>query len=76
MATNFEELKKEVQSLSMQEKATLAHTLIEDLDNVVDEDVEALWIEEAQTRYEAYHRGDLQAIPGEEAMQRVRQRLK
>ncbi|MBA3493176.1 MAG: addiction module protein [Gammaproteobacteria bacterium] len=35
-----------------------------------------MWIEEAQRRYDAFGRGELQALPGEEVMRRVRSRLK
>ncbi len=76
MATNLEGLEKEVRALSSREKAVLARTLIEDLDAVVDENVEEIWIEEVQRRYEAYRAGDLKAVPGEETMRRARQRLK
>ena len=55
MAINFEELKKEVQTLSMQEKATLAHSLIEDLESTVDENAESLWIEEAKSQLGLAH---------------------
>ena len=76
MSTNFDELEKEARQLHPREKAKLARTLIDDLDSVVDEDAEELWIEEAQRRYKAYRAGELEATAGEEAMQRARQRLK
>ncbi len=75
MGTPFEELEKRARSLSAQEKATLARILIEDLDSEVDPDAEHLWLEEAQRRYEAFLRGDLEARPGDEVMQRARERL-
>lgn len=76
MPINFKELEKEVRALGSREKAALARTLIEDLDVTEDQDTEQLWIEEAQRRYNAYLTGELKAVPGEEAMQRARQRLK
>ena len=76
MTKSFEKLEKEARALSSREKAALARTLIEDLDSAGDENVEEIWIEEAQRRYEAYRAGHLEAVPGEEAMQRARQRLK
>ena len=76
MAANFDELGKEVRALSSREKAMLARTLIEDLNPVVDKGAEQLWIEEAQTRYQAYRAGELEAASGEKAIQRARQRLK
>ncbi|MCG8554501.1 MAG: addiction module protein [Proteobacteria bacterium] len=76
MSTNYEKLEREARQLGTREKAALARTLIEDLDGITDVDVEKLWIDEAQRRYENFQSGTFQAIPGEEAMQRARQRLK
>jgi hypothetical protein len=76
MTTNFKDLEKEIRALSSREKAALARTLIEDLDASSDQDAEQLWIDEAQRRYKAYQSGELEAVSGEEAMQRARQRLK
>ena len=76
MATNFKELEKEARALDSREKAALARTLIEDLDTKLDQDAEKLWIDEAERRFRAYQSGKLEAIPGEEAMQRARHRLK
>jgi hypothetical protein len=76
MSIDFKILEKEVRALGSREKASLARTLIEDLDASPDQGAEQLWIEEAQRRYKAYLSGDLKTIPGEEAMQRARLRLK
>ena len=76
MTVNFKELEKEVRALGSREKAALARTLIDDLDKNLDPGAEQLWIEEAQRRYQAYQTGDLKSVPGEEAMQRTRHRLK
>ena len=76
MSINFKKLEKEAKALGSREKAALARTLIEDLDTTLDQDAEQLWIEESERRYRAYKSGELEAIPGEEAMQRARQRLK
>ena len=76
MTTNFKELEKEVRALGSREKAALARTLIEDLDKNQDQGAEQLWIEEAQRRYQAYQSGNLRSVPGEDAMQRARHRIK
>lgn len=62
--------------LTPQENAALAHLLIEELDSSSDADVEQLWIAESQRRYEAYLKGDIQSLAGDEVMARVRNRLK
>lgn len=60
----------------MKEKAALARVLIEELDTSVDANVEQLWIDEAQRRHDAYLKGELEAIPGDDVMKRARNRLK
>ena len=62
--------------LTPQEKASLARILIEELDPSSDSDVEQLWIAESERRYEAYRKGELKWVSGEEVMSRVRSRLK
>ena len=76
MSTLFEQLEKQARMLTPQEKASLARILIEELDTSSDTDVERLWIEESQRRYEAYLRGELKSVSGEEVMSRARSRLK
>ena len=76
MSALFDELEKQSRLLTAEEKAALAHILIEGLDSAVDHDVEQLWISEAQRRYQAYLKGEIQAHPGDEVMTRVRNRLR
>ena len=77
MSALFNEVQKQAQQLTVQEKAALAHLLIEELDSFSDADnVEQLWIAESQRRYEAYLRGELKTIAGDEAMANARNRLK
>ena len=76
MSTLFEELERRARTLTPREKATLAHILIEDLDATVDTGVEQAWIDEAQRRYDAFLRGELEGLPGDAVMARVRSRLK
>jgi len=76
MSPLFDQVQKQAQMLTAQEKAALAHQLIEDLDSSLDAEVEQLWIAESQRRYEAYVKGELQSVPGDEAMANARNRLK
>lgn len=75
MSALFDEVQKQAQMLTPQEKAALAHLLIEELDSAGDPDVERLWIAESQRRYQAYLRGEVQSLPGDEMMARARSRL-
>ncbi len=47
----------------------------EDLDTSVDANVGQLWIEEAQRRYDAYLKGELEALEGDDVMNRARSRV-
>ena len=76
MSALLEELKKQTRLLTAQEKATLARILIEELDASTDINVEQLWVEESQRRYEGYLRGETEAHEGDEVMTRARNRLK
>ena len=76
MSTLFDELEKQARALTPKEKAALARILIDELDATLDPGVEELWVEEAHRRYDAYLRGELHAIPGDEVMARARSRLK
>lgn len=76
MSPLFDEVQKQAQLLTVQEKAALAHLLIEELDSATEADVEQLWIAESRRRYEAYLRGELQSVPGDQAMAKARQRLR
>ena len=76
MSTLFEQLEKQARMLTPQEKASLARILIQELDASPDIDAEQLWVAESQRRYEAYVRGELESVSGEEVMSRARNRLK
>jgi putative addiction module component (TIGR02574 family) len=75
----LDRLEAQVLELPLRERARLAQRLLESLDEDADEDpaeVEQAWVEEAERRYERYLAGDTQPIPPEEALARVRARLK
>lgn len=67
----LETIEEAAKQLGVKERAALAHTLLKGLDDGVDEDVEALWIAEAERRYDAYLRGEIEALPGDEVMARL-----
>jgi putative addiction module component (TIGR02574 family) len=76
MSTLFDELERQARTLTPREKASLARILIEELDPSIDVGVEQVWIDEAQRRYNAFHKGELEALPGDAVMARARDRLK
>ena len=76
MAQDTSELRKELDKLTPKQRAELARTLIDSLDEDLDEDVEQLWLDEAARRYEAYRRGEMSSRPAVEVFARVRARLR
>lgn len=78
MARPLKEIEQELLHLPQAERARLAHRLIVSLDEDLppDEGVEAAWIEEIKRRDSEIERGDVRAIPAEEAMRRVSEALK
>ncbi len=76
MSTLLQDLQRQTRALTPREKATLARSLIEELDPAFDAEVEELWIAESQRRYEAFLNGELEALPGDEVMARARSRLR
>ena len=76
MSSLFDDLEKRARALSREEKAALARVLIDELDPVNEPGVDELWLEEARRRYDAYCRGEMPSVPGDEAMARARSRLR
>jgi putative addiction module component (TIGR02574 family) len=76
MSTLYDQLAEQARLLSPEERARLAHTLIEELDISVDKNVEELWIAEAKRRFQAYLKGEIASRPGDEVMSNARSRLK
>ena len=76
MVRNTSALREELDKLGPNQKAELARTLIDSLDEDLDEGVEQLWLNEAARRYEAYRLGEMVSHPAAEVFARVRARLR
>lgn len=76
MSTHFDDIERQARLLPLKQKAALARLLIEELDASADTDVGQVWIDEAQRRYDAYLKGEIEALPGDEVMKRARNRIK
>ncbi len=66
---------KDVFALPDRDRAKPAPDLIETLNKKEDENVEKIWLDEAEKRYEEYKKGKIKAIPAKEAFQEARNRL-
>jgi putative addiction module component (TIGR02574 family) len=75
MSSDSREIEKQAQELSATERARLAMALIESLDQGQDEDVEELWLDEAERRLEDYRAGLVEAIPADKVFEKIEKKL-
>lgn len=64
---------RETRSLKPVERLRLVEMLLADLDQP-DEQIDRLWAAEAQSRWDAYQRGELETLSHEEVMAKYRRR--
>jgi putative addiction module component (TIGR02574 family) len=63
-------------SLPPRSRAKLAEQLLESLNDPKQREIDRLWADEAEDRIDAYERGELKAIPGQEVFRRLKPRKK
>lgn len=78
MNSTLESIEQAAKHLTLREKATLAHSLLRELDGRggLYEEVEREWTELAEARLDAYLQGEMDVIDGDEAMNRLRDTIK
>jgi len=74
MALRVEEIAEAALALPSEARALLADRLVQSLDPAEEGDFHTLWAAEANRRLEEVRSGMVQTIPGEEAMERIRQK--
>ena len=72
MATTVEQLAEQAMNLPTESRARLADLLVESLDADELGHIDRLWIAEAKRRRDEVRSGRVEAIPGDEALQKVR----
>lgn len=75
MQMDLKTFEAEAMALPVSQRAILAQHLLASLDDVEEQENEALWLEEAGRRYEAYKAGSLSARNAFEAINEMRARL-
>lgn len=68
----LEKLKAEIKKLKLSERAILAKSLIDSLDDLSEAEIEALWMEEAERRLNEMEQGSVDEIPAEHVFRRAR----
>jgi len=76
MATEFEKLKGDLLTLPLESRASLAHALIESLDDAVDDDAESLWMEEIRRRDAEILAGTARLKPLDQVLREARPEIK
>lgn len=71
----FEEIQQAALNLTPEERARLAHGLVQSLDSATAAEIEALWLEEAGRRNDEMDKGTVKSIPGNEVFKRIRTHL-
>jgi putative addiction module component (TIGR02574 family) len=75
MAKDAAELLRDALALSPEGRAALADSLLESLDDAIDDDAEEAWRLEIQRRLAEIESGSVDMIPWEEAERRLAARL-
>lgn len=75
MALSLAEIVKEATRLPVEERARLIGTLIASPESADEGDVEAAWQAELRARSDEVRRGEVTAVPADEALERVRRGL-
>jgi putative addiction module component (TIGR02574 family) len=66
------ELEHEALKLDPPSRARLAEVLLRSLDELSEEEVETLWLDEAERRERAWDAGEVEGIPAEQVMRELR----
>ena len=76
MSTKVEQLAEQAMNLPGESRARLADLLVESLDADTLTEIDQLWLSEAKHRRDEVRAGKVQTIPGDQALQRVRDSLR
>lgn len=66
-----ESIEQAALQLQPEERAKLAHSLVESLGELSREQLETLWLDEAERRDHEMESGKIKGIPGEEVFSRI-----
>ena len=76
MIRNSSKIVSDALLLPPRSRAKLAEQLLESLDDPKQKEIDRLWADEVEDRIDAYERGELRAIPGQEVFRRLKPRKK
>ena len=73
MSANSEQILRDALALPPRERAELVEQLLATFQSPPDPGLDELWAREAESRLDAYDRGELSAVPAEEVFDRIKQ---
>jgi putative addiction module component (TIGR02574 family) len=74
MPRELKDIAAEALDLPLTARAELASQLLDSLEDLSEEESDALWAEESERRYVAYKAGEIKAVPAEQVFARLRSR--
>ena len=74
MSTDGSRILNEVLALPAHERAELVERILDSLGEVPDKERLVRWAAETESRLDAIERGELETVPGEEVLARLRRR--
>ncbi len=76
MSTHFEQIAADAMKLTLRDRVRLAQQLVSTLEDEIDQDVEEIWLAEAERRMEELRSGQVKGVGAEEAFLNARTALK
>ena len=76
MIRNSAKIVSDALLLPPRSRAKLAEQLLESLDDPKQKEIDRLWADEVEDRIDAYERGELKVIPGQEVFRRLKPKKK
>ena len=73
---DLERLTRQALELPLDQRAQLTDRLLESLESLTPEDIETLWVDEADRRFHAYLTGRVESFPGEDVHREILDELK
>lgn len=75
MSSRLQEVQNQALELDIDDRSTLARVLIDSLDATTPEELERLWLAEVERRHTEVERGEVEMIPAEQVLHRLRARF-
>ena len=76
MDVRFDDIVADAMKLPLRDRVRLAQRLVSSLDEEADENVEELWLAEAERRLDELRSGSAQRVPADEAFAKARAALR